>query len=239
MKLVNPLHYPLAVLVGGVTLVLGIRLVQLPGYIMLPSAAAVATGLTIPLNRQKSQKVNIDNPALAREIKSVKQQSQLLVAKAQELRTEAQQILTSTAQLELLAAIEYAGDRVIELPDKIDRLAQKLQGSDSLLSPEELTQQIAEVQAKAKHSSGVAQQQLNQLATSLKNNLKLAQQGQDARQAQVVSLATLVTESAGVLQQFQNRLRTSKLDNSAEIDELKAISNEFKSMQDNVDLLIS
>lgn len=101
MKLVNPLHYPLAVLVGGVTLVLGIRLVQLPGYIMLPSAAAVATGLAIPLNRQKSQKVNIDNPALAREIKSVKQQSQLLAAKAQELRTEAQQILTSTAQLEL------------------------------------------------------------------------------------------------------------------------------------------
>ncbi|MGB5636179.1 MAG: hypothetical protein WBM86_25835, partial [Waterburya sp.] len=63
--------------------------------------------------------------------------------------------------------------------------------------------------------------------------------GQDARQAQVVSLTTLVTESAGVLQQFQNRLRTSNLDNSAEIDELKALSEELRTMQDNVDLLIT
>ncbi len=239
MKLVNPLYYPLAVFAGGIALVVGVRLVQLPSYIMLPAAAAIATGLAIPLNRQVSHKIKLDNPTLAREIKSVKQQSQLLVGKAQELRIEAQQMLTSSIQLELFAAIEYACDRVVELPAKIDRLAQKLQGSDSLLSCEELTKQINEVQTKAKQSSGVAQQQLNQLAKSLQNNLRLAQQGQDARQAQVVSLATLVTESGGILQQFQNRLRASNLDNSTEIDELKAISNELKNMQDNMDFLIN
>ncbi|MEO1673463.1 MAG: hypothetical protein AAFR77_22240, partial [Cyanobacteria bacterium J06631_2] len=137
------------------------------------------------------------------------------------------------------AAVEYACDRVLELPSKVDHLARKLQGADSLLSSAELTRQIAEVKTKARESSGVAQSQLNQLATSLENNLRLAQQGQDARQAQVVSLATLVTESAGVLQQFQNRLRTSNLDNSQEINDLKAISDELKNMQDNVDLLVT
>lgn len=239
MRLVNPLYYPLAVLAGGIILIVGVRLVQLPSYIVLPTATVIATGLAIPLDKQASGKITVDNPALAREIRSVKQQSQSLVAKAQELRTEAHQMLTSANQLELLATIEYAGDRVLELPTKIDRLAQKLQGADSLLAPEELTRQIAEVKAKAEQSSGVAQEQLNLLASSLENNLQLAQQGQDARQAQVVSLATLVTESAGVLQQFQNRLRSSNLNNTAEIEQLKAISNELKSMQDNVDLLIS
>jgi len=239
MKLVNPLHFPLAVLAGGIVLVAGVRLIQLPSYIAIPGAAAIATGLAIPFKQKASQAVNIDNPALAREIRSVKQQSQLLVTKATELRTEAQQILTSTTQLELFAAIEYACDRIFELPDKVNRLAQKLQGADSLLSPEELSRQLNEVQAKAKNSSGVAKQQLNQLSNSLENNLRLAQQGQDARQAQVVSLATLVTESAGVLQQFQNRLRTSDLNNSAELNELKTLTDELKGMQDNVDLLIT
>ena len=237
MKLVNPLQYPLAVLGGGIILVAGVRLIQLPGYIALPGAAAIATGLAIPLKQRGSQTVKIDNPALAREIKSVKQQSQLLVTKAIELRNEAQQILTSSSQLELFAAIEYACDRIFELPNKVNRLARKLQGADSLLSTAELSAQLTEARTKAQQSSGVAREQFEKLAYSLENNLQLAQQGQDARQAQVVSLATLVTESAGVLQQFQNRLRTSNLDNSAEINELKAIVNELKTTQDNVDLL--
>lgn len=239
MKLVNPLHHPLAILVGGITLVAGVRLMQIPSYVSLPAAAAIATGLAMPLNKQESQKIKLNNPALVREIKSVKRQSKILAEKAEELRQEAQKLLTSNTQLELFATIEYACDRVLELPTKIDRLAQKLQGSDSLLSPEKLAQQLTEVQVKARESSGVARQQLKQLANSLENNLKLARQGEDARQAQVVSLTTLITESAGILQQFQNRLRTSNLDNSQEIDELKIISNELKTMQDNVDLLIN
>lgn len=239
MQLVNPLHHPLAVLAGGIILVAGVRLIELPSYVALPAAGAIATGLAIPLAQKQTQQVNLDNPALAREIESVKRQSQLLTDKATELRAEAQQMLTSSTQLELFAAVEYACNRVLELPSKVDRLAQKLQGSDSLLSPAELASQLAEVQTKANQSSGVAKQQLNQLATSLQNNLLLAQQGQDARQAQVVSLTTLVSESAGILQQFQNRLRISNLDNSTAIAELKVLSEELKSMQDNVDLLIT
>ena len=238
MKLVNPLNYPLAVLAGGVTLIIGVRLIQLPSLIILPAVAAIATGIAIPLSQKEANKINIDNPALAREIQSVQQQAKLLIDKAEDLRKEAKQVLTSSTQLELLTAVEYACDRTQELPGKVNQLAQKLQGSDSLLSPAELAQQLAEVKAKQRNSSGVAKEQLKQLITSLENNLRLAQQGQDARQAQVVSLNTLVIESAGILQQLQNRLRTSNLNNSEDINELKNLSEELQNMQENVDLLI-
>ncbi len=238
MKLINPLGYPLAVLVGGISLIVGVRLMQLPSLIMLPAAAAIASGIAIPLSQKEANKIHLDNPALAREILSVQQQAQLLINKAEDLRQEAKQVLTSSTQLELLSTVEYACTRTQELPGKIIQLAQKLQGSDSLLSPAELTKQLAEVKAKQKDSSGVANKQLKQLITSLENNLRLAQQGQDARQAQVVSLNTLVIESAGILQQLQNRLRTSNLNNFEEINELTGLSEELKRMQETVDFLL-
>ena len=238
MKLVNPLNYPLAILVGGISLVIGVRLVKLPSLIIIPISGAISTAIAISLNQKEANKINIDNPALAREIQSVKQQANLLVNKAEDLRHEAKQILTSATQLELLTAVEYACDRTKELPDKINHLSRRLQGSDSLLSTRELKRQLREVQIKKNSSSGIAKEQLGQLVTSLENNLRLAQQGQDARQAQVISLNTLVIESAGILQQLQNRLRTSDLNNSQEINQLKELSEEFKNMQENVDLLI-
>ncbi len=239
MKLINPLNYPLAILVGGISLVIGVRLVKLPSLIVIPVAAAIATGLAIPLNQKEINRINIDNPALAREIQSVKQQANLLINKAEDLRYEAKQVLTSSTQLELLSAVEYACDRTKQLPDKINHLSQRLQGSDSLLSTTELERQLREVQTKKNNSSGIAKEQLSHLVTSLENNLKLAQQGQDARQAQVISLNTLVIESAGILQQLQNRLRTSDLNSSQEINQLKELSEELKNMQENVDLLIT
>ena len=239
MKLVNPLSYPLAVLAGGISLIIGIRLIQLPSAVMLPTAIAIATGISIPLSQKEITAIKLDNPALIREIQAVQQQAKLLTDKAEDLRHEANQALTDSTQLELLTAVEYACDRTQELPDKVAQLVQKLQGADSLLSPRELSQQLTEVKAKYNNSSGVAKQQLQQLATSLENNLRLAQQGQDARQAQVVSLNTLVIESAGILQQLQNRLRTSNLNDSEAINELQELSEELKSMQESVDLLIS
>jgi hypothetical protein len=239
MKLVNPLHYPLAVFLGGIVLVFGVRLGQLPNFIILPTAAAIATGSALILNSKRTVSLNIDNPALVQEIQSVQQQAKLLVQKAEALRTEAKQLLADSSQLELLVAIEYACDRTGELPTKIDRLVQRLQGSDSLLSVTELQQQLTEVKTKKSKSSGVARQQLERLATGLENNLKLARQGQDARQAQVISLATLAIESAGILQQLQNRLRTANLEDNEEIQELKSQIEELKSRQESVDILVT
>jgi len=239
MKLVNPLHYPLAVFLGGIVLVLGVRLGQLPNLIIIPTAAAIATGSALILNSKRTVSLNIDNPALVQEIQSVQQQAKLLAQKAEALRTEAKQLLADSSQLELLVAIEYACDRTGELPAKIDRLVQRLQGSDSLLSVTELQQQLTEVKTKKSKSSGVARQQLERLAIGLENNLKLARQGQDARQAQVISLATLAIESAGILQQLQNRLRTANLEDNEEIQELKSQIEELKSRQESVELLVA
>ena len=240
MKLVNPLYYPLAILVGGITLIIGVRATQLPSLIVLPTAVAVATGIAVPLSKKEANDIafKINNPKLAREIQSIQQQAKLLRDKAEDLRHEAKQMLTSSAQLELLTAVEYACNHTQELPGKIERLIQKLFGSDSLFSPPELAKQLTEAKARQENCSGVAKQQFQKLVTSLENNLRLAQSGQDARQAQVVSLATLVIESAGILQQLQNRLRTSNLNNSAEINELKGLSEELKTVQASVNLLI-
>ncbi|WP_036477345.1 hypothetical protein [Myxosarcina sp. GI1] len=239
MKLANPLHYPLAVCAGGITLIIGVRWLRLPNPIVLPTAIAIATVVSLPLQHKENSKVEIDNPALAREIYSVRQQAKLLLTKAEELRREAQQTLTASTQLELLSTVEYTCDRLKELPAKIDHLTKKLQGSDSLFSPKELSAQIAEVRAKQQNSPDLAKEQLKQLANSLESNLKLARQGQDARQAQVVALNTLVIESAGILQQLQNRLRTSNLNDAEEIEELQGLSEELKSMQESVGLLIT
>ncbi|MGK7873009.1 MAG: hypothetical protein AB4426_06775 [Xenococcaceae cyanobacterium] len=239
MKLANPLHYPLAVLAGGIVLFVSVRFVKLPSMVMLPVAAAIATAGAAVLKSKESETLNLDNPALERELQSVQQQAKLLAEKAETLRTESEKMLTSSTQLELLTAVQYACNRAGELPAKIDRLSHRLHGSDSLLSVEELDQQLAEVQAKQRNSSGVARQKLNQLAESLQRNIRLAQQGEDARQAQVISLSTLIIDSAGVLQQLQNRLRTSNLSDSEEIRELQSLSDELSSIQENVDLLVS
>lgn len=238
MKLANPLHYPLAILIGGITLIIGVRLVRLPRIIMLPAAAAIATGTAIPLARKKRERPNINNAALNRELDRVRERANLLAERAEVLRQEAKQLLTTSTQLELYSAIEYACDRAKELPSKIDSLTRRLSGSDSLLTVSELQQQLTEVRDKERNSSGVARQQLRQLISSLENNIRLARQGSDARQAQVVSLDTLVIESAGILQNLQNRLRSSNLDNLNEINELKNLSTELTSMQESVNVLV-
>jgi hypothetical protein len=237
MKLVNPLNYPLAIFAGGIALFCGVRLAKLPSIIIIPVAGAIAVAGSSLLANQEPETIRLENPALERELNHAKQQADLLVEKAKNLQIEAENLLSSSFQLDLLTAVQYACDRTLELPQKIEQLSSRLHGADSLLSVEELEKQLKEVYQKQKYSGGVALQQLQQLENTLKNNLVLAQEGQDAREAQVFSLVTIITESAGVLQQLQNRLRTSDLNNSEQIQELKNLSEDLKNFQDNVDLL--
>lgn len=43
VKLTNPFDYPLAILVGGIVLVAGVRFLKTPNLLILPTAAIVAT----------------------------------------------------------------------------------------------------------------------------------------------------------------------------------------------------
>lgn len=239
MKFVNPLLSPLAVLTGAIVLVVGVRVAQLPSAAMLPAAALVTTAGASWLKSRQPETFNLDNPELERELQSVRTAAKQLADKAIALRSEATNLLTDSFQLELLATVQYACDRINELPSKIDQLARQLQGTDSLLSAKDLQQQLAEVQTKLRSSSGVAREQLSRLVQSLQRNIQLARQGQDARQAQVVSLSTVVQDSAGVLQELQNRLRHADLTNSTQMMELRSLSNELSSFQENIDLLVA
>ena len=239
MKLANPLYYPMAVLAGAITLVAGVRVAQLPSVVMLPTAAAIASVGASLLKSREPETFNLDNPELEQELQSVRTSAKVLADKANALRLEAAQLLTDAFQMELLASVQYACDRAGELPAKIDQLARRLQGGDSLLSVSDLQQQMALVQEKLRSSTGVAGVHLTKLAESLRRNIQLARQGQDARQAQVVSLSTLIQDSAGVLQELQNKLRNFDLTDSAQTMELRSLSDELSSFQENVDLLVS
>ncbi len=49
----------------------------------------------------------------------------------------------------------------------------------------------------------------------------------------------MIQESAGVLQQMQNKLRMADLSNYQQQQELQALSQELRSFQENIDFLIS
>lgn len=238
MKIVNPLNYPLAVLVAGIFLFLGVRIAKLSSFIILPLSGAIAYSGALYLASKEPETINLGNSNLEQELNNAKYQAQLLINKAENLRSEAQKLLQDSWQLDLLTAVQYTCDRTLELPQKIEQLSRKLHGGDSLLSVRELKEQLHEVQKKKNASSGLAKQQLQQLENTLQNNINLAQEGQDARQAQVFSLVNIITESAGVLQNLQNKLRTSDLSNSEEIQELKSLNEYLNNVQDNVDILI-
>jgi len=239
MKLANPLFYPLPILVSAIALVIGVRVVKLPSWVMLPVAGAIAVTGAALRKGQEPETLNLENPALERELLAIRQQAKLLAEKASELRAEAARLLTDSLQVELLASVQFACDRATDLPQKIDALAQRMQGSDSLLSVADLRQQLAGVQAKLQSSSGVVKAQLNTLVESLQHNIQLAQAGEDSRQAQVASLSTLILDSAGVLQAMQNKLRSVNLTDAQQTLELRSLSDELSIFQENVDLLVS
>ncbi|PSF39114.1 hypothetical protein C7H19_02355 [Aphanothece hegewaldii CCALA 016] len=239
MKFANPFDYPLAILIGGVSLIIGVRFIGIPNLIILPTAAAVATGSAVLIKYREPNAEKIAKQQLEKELQQIKILAQGIVSKSENLRQEANQSLTlGDFQLDLLVAIQTACDRINELPEKIDILSQKISHSDSLLSAEELELQLQEIQKKIPLSSGVAKQELEQLANSLRRNIQLAKTGKDTRQAQILNLHTLVQNSAGILQELQNKLRTSNLNNSDDLRELQELSKELKQVQDNVNILI-
>lgn len=238
VKLVNPLYYPVAVLVGGLTLFVGVRLGNLSSLVMIPVASGVAVGGASFLKSREGEVLELDNPALEREILTVKSSALALANQAQAMRLEAQKLLTDTFHVELLTTVLMSCDRAVELPGKLDKLGVSLHHSNSLLSIETLQHQLTEVKTKLPASSGVAKRHLNQLAESLKRNIQLAQEGEDSRLARVINIATLIQDFAGVLQKLQTRLRTSDLTDSEQINGLQLISDELSSLAENLDLLV-
>lgn len=245
LKLTNPLHFPLAVLAGGVVLVLGIRLMRLPAVVALPAAIVVAGGSASIRQgqgkgpRKSSSKSSGKSRDLSAELDRLYAKASDLTEQAELLREEATERLQEVQQLELLGAVQYACDRTQELPTKIQGMIDRMGDGKALLSVPELTQQIADATAKRDNSDGPVKAQWQTLVESLERNLKLAQDGENASQAQVANLSTLISNAAGTLQQLQNKLRTADLSSTSETTALRALSDEFSSFQENVELLVA
>lgn len=238
MKLANPLYYPVSVFAGAVVLVVGVRFLQLPNLVVWPGSVAVATLGAAIRKGQEPEALGLDDPALEQELASIRTQATTLSQRANDLRTEASHLLTDASQMELLSVVQYACDRAEELPNNIEQMARRMKGTDSLLSPTELQRQLHNANAQAQTSTGVAKEQWEKLASTLEWNISLSQEGKDARKAQVVSLSTLIVQSAGVLQQLQNKLRTANLSDRTQTDEVRSLSDTFKSVQENLNLLV-
>ncbi|KKJ00361.1 hypothetical protein [Prochlorothrix hollandica] len=238
-KLANPLNYPLAVVVGGIVLVGGVRWMQWPSGVVLPTAIATTTVVAALRKTQEPETFDWGNAALERDFKTIQGNAQTLAQRAEILRSEASLRLTESHQMDLLVVVQLACDRAQELPDNIQALARKLQGQDSLFAVESLEKQLQQAQAQARQTDGMAHQQWQKVMASLQRNIQLAHQGQDARQAQMISLSSLILESAEVLQQLQLHLRSADLSNSADTDDLVSLSETLRGCQANVDLLIS
>lgn len=239
IQLTNPLRYPLAILTGGIVLFVSVKLVRLPSFIMLPISAGISLAGATYLKFKEPEIDDLDNPDLVKELESIKKEAQLVVEKADNLWAESEKLLTASHQIELLSLVQSSCESAKELPEKIEELSRRLYGKNALLSVPQLQQQLTDIEAKQQTASGIVKEKLDQLTASIKKNIELAKQGEDARQAQIISLSSLIIESAGILQQLQVKLRTSNLDNSDAINELRSLSSDLNTLQENMDLLFT
>lgn len=238
LKLTNPLNYPVAVLVGGLSLFVGVRLGGLPSPVVLPVAAGVAMVGASFLKSREPEYLALDNPELEREINAVKVSALALANQANELRLQAKKLLTDSFQIELLAGLQSSCDRAVELPSKIDTLVWNIRGNNSLLSADTLQTQLQEVKQKLQSSSGVAKQHWQQLADSLQRNINLAKEGEDTRLARIIHISTLIQDAAGLLQRSQTQMRTSDLNDSEQINSMILLSDELNSLTENLEILV-
>lgn len=119
MKFVNPFHSSTAILMGAIALVIGVRGLHLPKAVALPMAATIAIATATLLKSRQPPSAELADSSLEQELRTVHQQAQQLAQNAEQLRTEATQRLTQANQIELLRAIQYACDRVQELPTRL------------------------------------------------------------------------------------------------------------------------
>jgi len=75
LKVANPLHYPLAVLAGGVVLFLGVRVARLPSLVVIPAAIAVAGVGTVIRHQQEPALPPGVSPRLEQALRQTRQQA--------------------------------------------------------------------------------------------------------------------------------------------------------------------
>lgn len=239
MRLVNPLHYPLAILAGAGTLLGGVLLLHMEALPMT-AAGLVVSGVAASILQQLRERPARSSSAampLEPDLQDVLTQAEGLALRAQGLHEEASQKLSSPEQLELLGAILYACERAEELPGQLRPVLQSMQTGATVFTAKELHAQLREAEARVSKSQGASRDSAMKLVTRLRQNLALVEQGASVREARITELVTAVAEAAGVLLTLQTRLREGNLKGSEEAQELKRLTEDFQLVQKSVVLL--
>ncbi len=227
MLLINPLPYPTAIF--GAALVVGVRVFWLPRWLML----VVALAGSYLLYQRERQRFPLADPALSREIRELRQQVAFLV--------QAARLLVDAPDLDLLVAVQEVCQQVQNLPQAVEQRVQQLYQTDydAVLSVADLEKQLAQVRRQKQAVGQLAGAQLDQLAATLVRNLAYAQMGQDTRIAQITALVTLVPNTAGILQQLQNQLRTFDIQNQEQLHQLHHLNETLQGFEQQMTMLVS
>lgn len=236
LKLANPIYYPIAVALGGITLVLGVRLLRVPNPIIIPSAVGVTL---LGSSFLKSQELDAEGQlqkTLEQDLNAMETFSETLGIQSEQVRQEVSQKLAQESQhLDTLVKVQEVCDRFSQFPTKIRNLTQKMIQKKSLLSWEELSQKKTEVDEQITLSSGESRQQLEQLSATLADNLAQVKQGLDSRQSQVIYLNTLLQTSAGNLQELYNNLHNYSGNNAEKIEQINQTLLKIEDQQNKLE----
>jgi chromosome segregation ATPase len=239
VKLTNPFYYPIAILAGGIVLVAGVRVFKMPNLVILPTSALIATATAMFLKSREPDPEKLALKAVERELINLKTAGQSLAIKAEGVRQEASQLLGRESDyLELLVSVQEVCDSITELPHKIEEFGKRLPRDNSVLSLVELETELGSAQQLLASSSGIARQQAAELVKSLERNIELAKTGKSVHQARLLSLQKMIQDSAGILQELQNKIRLVNRQDTNTIEEIETLSKRLKSVQDNLGILI-
>ncbi|WP_448379778.1 hypothetical protein [Gloeomargarita sp.] len=229
MLLINPLPYPTAIFGAALVLVVGVRVFWLPRWLML----VVALAGSYLLYQRERQRFPLADPALSREIRELRQQVAFLV--------QAARLLVDAPDLDLLVAVQEVCQQVQNLPQAVEQRVQQLYQTDydAVLSVADLEKQLAQVRRQKQGVGQLAGAQLDQLAATLVRNLAYAQMGPDTRIAQITALVTLVPNTAGILQQLQNQLRTFDIQNQEQLHQLHHLNETLQGFEQQMTMLVS
>ncbi len=241
MPLINPLHYPTAIFCAALVLVVGVRVFWLPRWLMLVVAVVIALGGSWLLHWREAQHLPLADPALSREIRELRQQVAFLVQAAQQVQAQAARLLVDAPDLDLLVAVQEVCQQVQSLPQAVEQRVQQLYQTDydAVLSVADLEKQLAQVRRQKQRVGQLAGAQLEQLEATLVRNLEYARMGQDTRIAQITALMTLVQNTAGILQQLQNQLRTFDIQNQEQLQHVHRLSETLQGFEQQMTMLVT
>lgn len=238
VKLTNPFDYPLAILVGGIVLVAGVRFLKTPNLLILPTAAIVATATAMYCKSREPDPEKSARREVERELTNLKASGQSLAEKAEAVRREAGQLLGHEADyLELLVRIEEACSLIADIPHRIEELERRLPRSEAVLSLAKLEADLDSARARLTNSTGIARQQAGELVESLERNLELVRTSGSVNLAKLLNLRVTIENTAGILQELQNKIRLSSRPNRERVREVEELCDRLRSAGSNLDIL--